>query len=707
MFKMNPPHLLLILFVFLSSPMHGQYEFLPGEKELIQLQEQRSTGNWRLSAYLKSEREWEIFRALLAVANIQNIDSILAGQVRTHLSHSSDSIRSAAAFALGMSGYQGYDEEYFALLRNESSSAVRKRLAEAIGRSGSSEALTVLINIAAETNDPQLRSETAIAIMRAGSRGLRPRESFEYCLALAVSGEERVQPPGLYTLWRLAPNPLLDSILTKNSTQLLALTHSKNDWTRLYLGALFGRVPPEIGLPGLTRLFETESKISHEQNLTQLALSIGSQLFRDPAFGKLGLQIAHMRNDNILSSFALALARIDTSSFPEIRLPLIDLLRDHVADTTALSPVTRGELLILLSRLNPAGIDIGLYANKERENELFRAKALEAAGVSGSMPGFELLIRYQVHPSLRLALSAWGFTPQAAAVILGSADSRVKKDSLFDTIVLNALTAVKRNSMPLTLVVSTALSDPSLLGRLRLHRMKDTLVAVHIEALKELSSPRDAEARVSLLRTITALDREKGIEYLRLGLDDPERSVVTSSLALLKGLGIDTSVTIARDYFLFRDREWEELDSIPDGQQVILHTSKGKIYIELNKRDAPVTVMHFLRLARSGFYEGTLFHRVVPNFVIQGGDPLGVGMGGPDYRLRTEVSLTEYAEGMVGMASSGKDTEGSQFFITSLPARHLDGRYTLFGKVQEGLDIVRRIQIGDTLERVEVTGQRR
>ncbi len=136
--------------------------------------------------------------------------------------------------------------------------------------------------------------------------------------------------------------------------------------------------------------------------------------------------------------------------------------------------------------------------------------------------------------------------------------------------------------------------------------------------------------------------------------------------------------------------------------RVFLHTKHGKIEIHLNVVEAPLTSASFLDLARRGFYDGLTFHRVVPGFVIQGGDPRGDGTGGPGYTLRCEDGERSYGRGVVGMALAGKDTGGSQFFITLAPAPHLDGRYTVFGWVASGMEVADRIRPGDTIDRVEV-----
>ena len=124
-------------------------------------------------------------------------------------------------------------------------------------------------------------------------------------------------------------------------------------------------------------------------------------------------------------------------------------------------------------------------------------------------------------------------------------------------------------------------------------------------------------------------------------------------------------------------------------------TARGEFVIALDGEIAPNTVSSFLALIRSGFYDNLCFHRVVPDFVIQGGDPRGDGWGGPGYTIRSEWSRRKYERGTVGIAHSGKDTGGSQFFVCLSPQPHLNGRYTVFGKVVKGMEVVDRIQPGD------------
>ncbi len=120
----------------------------------------------------------------------------------------------------------------------------------------------------------------------------------------------------------------------------------------------------------------------------------------------------------------------------------------------------------------------------------------------------------------------------------------------------------------------------------------------------------------------------------------------------------------------------------------VMKTDRGDISIDLLTDIAPMTVNNFVFLAREGFFDGCTFHRVIPGFVAQGGDPTGTGRGGPGYRFKDELSPTPFVQGIVGMANAGPNTNGSQFYIMLGDAQHLTGRYTAFGQVTAGLDAV-------------------
>lgn len=137
-----------------------------------------------------------------------------------------------------------------------------------------------------------------------------------------------------------------------------------------------------------------------------------------------------------------------------------------------------------------------------------------------------------------------------------------------------------------------------------------------------------------------------------------------------------------------------------------IHTAKGIMHVTFFEADAPNTVANFVKLAKSGFYDGLTFHRVIPNFVIQGGCPFGDGTGGPGYTIKCETSGNNqyHDRGVLSMAHAGKDTGGSQFFIchNRQNTAHLDRVHTVFGKVVEGLDVIDKIRQGDIIEKIVI-----
>jgi peptidyl-prolyl cis-trans isomerase B (cyclophilin B) len=133
-----------------------------------------------------------------------------------------------------------------------------------------------------------------------------------------------------------------------------------------------------------------------------------------------------------------------------------------------------------------------------------------------------------------------------------------------------------------------------------------------------------------------------------------------------------------------------------------IETGKGNLVLELFAGDVPVTVNNFVFLAREGFYDGTTFHRVIADFMAQGGDPTGTGGGGPGYKFADEFSEHTHVTGALSMANAGPNTNGSQFFITYTPQPHLNGHHSVFGQLVDGMDVLKAIKQGDTIVRINI-----
>jgi cyclophilin family peptidyl-prolyl cis-trans isomerase len=213
-------------------------------------------------------------------------------------------------------------------------------------------------------------------------------------------------------------------------------------------------------------------------------------------------------------------------------------------------------------------------------------------------------------------------------------------------------------------------------------------------------------AREAILEALNKISPAAARPLLQEALKDRDWALRLKAAALLKSQGFteptEQTIRPAAPPRSVDDPAVVALGSAPFSPHAFIETEKGTIEIELAILDAPITVNNFMTLARTGFFNGIAIHRVVPDFVIQDGDPRGDGEGGPGYTIRDEINERPYLRGTVGMALAGKDTGGSQYFITHSPQPHLDGRYTVFGSVVSGMDVVDKITQWDVIRRVRI-----
>jgi cyclophilin family peptidyl-prolyl cis-trans isomerase/HEAT repeat protein len=220
------------------------------------------------------------------------------------------------------------------------------------------------------------------------------------------------------------------------------------------------------------------------------------------------------------------------------------------------------------------------------------------------------------------------------------------------------------------------------------------------------------DAALAIIDALAKQKSEAALAAIRTALDSPDYLIRRRAAAILQSAQPDTAgaedgriETVAT-----RNRIGDYRRALARRSARVvatINTDKGVFKLELLPDVAPLTVDNFVELARRGYFNNIAFHRVVPNFVVQGGDPRGDGNGGPGYQIRCEINEVPYARGAVGMALSGKDTGGSQWFITHSPQPHLDGGYTVFARVVEGMEIVDRITRGDRILAINVTETRR
>jgi len=229
--------------------------------------------------------------------------------------------------------------------------------------------------------------------------------------------------------------------------------------------------------------------------------------------------------------------------------------------------------------------------------------------------------------------------------------------------------------------------------------------AALLEAYKRAQSDGLYVARTAALDALVALDPAAAKSLLTTALTDRDWAVRVRAAEHLKRLDANANVSAMRPAPPPSVPELAALDALvspPYSPVAYIDTAKGTIQFELAVLDAPRTVANFMTLVRRNYFRGVQLHRVVPDFVVQDGDPRGDGEGGPGYTIRDEINQRPYLRGTVGMALDWPDTGGSQFFITHSPQPHLDGRYTVFGQVVAGMDVVDRLQQWDTIDRIRV-----
>lgn len=355
----------------------------------------------------------------------------------------------------------------------------------------------------------------------------------------------------------------------------------------------------------------------------------------------------------------------------------------ELADAVA-SRATEGEaweggiaLVALGAGRHPRAAEI-VAAAAASDDEAFRTRAAEAAGQLGLPAGSGTLARLAGDPSARVraaALTAWlAADPEAG---------EVAKKGLTDpdlTVRATALGWLAEHP-----VAPLSELEKGFAGAFADGAEEAGLAALQALAARAKAEPLERGSAIAAIERLAAagpyvIRREAGIALG--GLDRPVPPL--------------QPIRATREVRTYR----EIVQRTRNPRQVEIRTQRGPIRVRLDCPRAPMTCINFLNLAGQGFYDGLVFHRVVPDFVVQGGDPRGDGTGGPSYSIRDEINQLRYDRGVVGMALAGPDTGGSQFFLTLSPQPHLDGGYTAFGEVVSGGEVLDQIRLGDRIETI-------
>jgi len=328
----------------------------------------------------------------------------------------------------------------------------------------------------------------------------------------------------------------------------------------------------------------------------------------------------------------------------------------------------KGHIILALAKENPEMIYSLIQQNLDKGHTYFKQLLLKSLARLNNRMSIRQLRQFLLVPDIRLNLTAYGELSR-----LGYIGYKHTKEFILSGDMAQA-----------TVAAQWIVAHPEF-------AKFDDLSA----AYAKFSEPQDVETLLALLQAMRFVASEESNQFFQEVYKNTNSYMIAKETReILSNANIDIPARPDPQFELFVPEEWEfQKDSL----FVTLETSKGNVVLELYPDIAPATVSNFLHLAKKNYYNNLLFHRVVADFVVQCGDPRGDGWGGPGYVIPCEYSELPFERGTIGMATSGKDTGGSQFFICHSDQPHLDRRYTVFGKVRDGMENLDLIDIEDKI----------
>ena len=688
--------LFLLILALYRQPLPGQQQTEEYRRqsieEILRIQDLRTPHNDRLVSFLSDGDPVVRERATLACGSLQ--DTTLLPLLVRNLTEATLQVQRAAAFAIGQTGTQlgvgGRESlEYDLIWKRLDFTGAAEQLIEEIGKFGTAAGLRDLMVRVGNVPPFRFRHGMTMSLARYAIRGIVSDDGVGYLLRFIGPPEETLWET-VYALQRIGDHPLIEADLE----QVVLLERHRDPLVRMQLATLLGKVRKQrIAFEVLCRLAEYDSdwrvRVNAIRSLSLFplrgqegALRIFAKAMYD-ANEQVALTALGVVGSTGLSELDSTEAVVDLFS----RLHSIAENRDH-----DLSWQEQGAAAVSYARLAGASALSSVMPTTWPEPRL-EAQLIEAVGATGVAEAGSIILRWVSSDDPIIACAAL----EALRALAGERrDDTLLRRQVYES----GMSALLSSDISIVTTAAALLGDSLFLT--------NSSVPPLIQRLGEMRLPDDLEAMQEVVATLGSLGDRRALPVLIVLLNGTDRSIaLAASAALTRITGLDYSGSM-RSWFqpVLTDFDFHFLEALPPHIPVRLETSKGNIFLELDRDAAPFTIMSMLKLAsQRGFYRGLQFHRVVPNFVVQGGDPRGDGWGGPGYSLRSEFSPFTYGTGTVGIASAGKDTEGSQFFITHSPQPHLDGRYTIVGHVTGGMDVVDKLQVGDRLYELSLLGQ--
>lgn len=677
---------------FCQVPVYPESLRIQREKieTILRLQDSRSLSDGKLVAALSDVDPLVRKQGALAFASIQDTNVI---HLLVDLLHDPDlSVQFHAALAIGQTAgalTTGRKEalEHDLIWRrldliagsNPERAQTEDLLIEEIGKFGTLKALDDLVlRYGGSVSSPR-GAALLMSIARFAIRGIVSSSGTGFVINVVKRGEG-FPWSAVYALQRIGNRP---EVLAEIEG-LIPLWRHRNPMVRMHLATLLGKLRDEqSSMDPLRRLAESDPDWRVRVNAFR-ALS-NFRIDRDPEIIDAYRRAFLDRDMNVriasIKAFGESQARPD--SMPEVRKTFSLLENMAVNKDDEFVWQIQAEAAEAIAKRDPSrAIRLITPADDDPHPKLTARQliALGHAGRSGSLTVIQPFCQSE--------------NSEVAAAALEGLENLARNNPRSDTILQEtfheSVRALDSEDLPRIGLAAGILGD-SLFRRFE-------IVPPLVASLANLRPPDHTEAIQSIMDALKSIGDERAVPALERQLNQPDLQIRTRAAAALEAITGRSYMSQNLQWFepLYADYDFAFLSALPDTVPMTLETIRGNIQVELYKNAAPFTVMSIIKLTRQrGFYRGLTFHRVVPNFVIQGGDPLGSGWGGPGYSIRSEFSMLRFERGSLGMASSGKDTEGCQFFITHSPQPHLDGRYTVFGKVLSGMEIVDAIQVDD------------
>ena len=604
-------------------------------------------------------------RAVSAIGKLQ--DPACRSEIENSLSDKNHNVRIEAAFALGQIGDSLAEAALTARLKMNDRVDIKTRVVEALGKIGTEKRFPIMMKLF-KHEKADIRGQAALSIGRMALRKLTNQNATTELARLLRDGNSEVRWKAAWAFTRIEKDtpeePLLD---------LLADTDSR---VRMFAALALGQMQSLRAIDPVARLLKRDPdwrvRVNAARALGNYPLNLAANYL-----------ILFDKNVHVRTAIIQAIgssAKKDSSGYSESNRDH-NLARNRLEDLfmssdTSSNILEQGTALISYAQLIGPDAADKILPFMDSKHSLIRIKAVQAL-VETRAQNISAIFDREFTDAL---------TPVQIAMLsqmpnLNNPGNRVYAAGL------------ESNDPVVVALAARGLADDSLKAQPYVTKIS--------EACSRVLNKLDAETAEIIFDAMARFGDDSAIPVLFRAARLPQPALASAANAALVKLGQTIPPDSVNEPLSKKRFSYADLGKLENAKAVI-QTRRGDITIRLFPDDAPFTVLSFVRLAEKGFFDGLNFHRVVPNFVIQGGDPRGDGWGSPGYAIRSEFNKRHYERGTVGMASAGKDTEGCQFFITHSPQPHLDGRYTVFGQVIAGMDVVDAIQPEDQIQRILV-----